>query len=149
MTSSEIAGVAEYQIRCHCGALSARYETALPIGRWNVRACQCSFCRAHAAVSVSDPNGSLEFRARPLEHLQRYRFGSGITEFLLCRECGVYIGARLASEYGRFGIINARALGAIPPELPAPVPMDYSGESASDKRTRRSARWTPLTLSSL
>jgi hypothetical protein len=144
-----LTGVAEYLIRCHCGALSARYQTALPIGRWNVRACQCSFCRAHDALSVSDPAGSLEFRATQVERLQRYRFGSGITEFLLCRECGVYIGARLASGYGNFGIINARALVPISPELPAPVPMDYAGESASDKRTRRSARWTPLTVSSL
>ena len=141
--------MAEYLIRCHCGALSGRYETALPVERWNVRACQCSFCRAHAALSVSDPGGSLEFAARQAEHLQRYRFGSGITEFLICRQCGVYIGARLAREHGSFGIINARALVPIPQELPAPAPMDYGGESANDKRTRRTARWTPLGASSL
>jgi len=29
------------------------------------------------------------------------------------------------------------------------MPMDYGSESASDKRTRRTARWTPLTVSSL
>ena len=138
----------EYRIRCHCGALSARYETAQPVGRWNVRACQCSFCRAHDALSISDPAGRLEFGAGSPERLQRYRFGSGITEFLICRECGVYIGARLTSEHGAFGIVNARALVPIPPELPAPMPMDYGSESANDKRTRRSARWTPLTAAS-
>ena len=139
----------EYLIRCHCGALSARYETALPVERWGVRACQCSFCRAHDALSVSDPAGTLEFCATRLECLQRYRFGSGITEFLLCRGCGVYIGARLASEPGAFGIINAHALVPIPPQLPAATPMDYGAETASDKRTRRTARWTPLTAPSL
>ncbi len=136
-------------IRCHCGALSARYETELPVDRWNVRACQCSFCRAHDALSISDPAGRLEFGASQPERLQRYRFSSGITEFLICRECGVYIGARLASTHGAFGIVNARALFPIPAELPAPMPMDYGSESASDKRTRRTARWTPLTAASL
>src|SRR5579864_4525098 len=108
----------DYLARCHCGALAARYETALPVERWSVRACQCSFCRAHDALSVSDPAGRLEFRAAQPERLQRYRFGSGITEFLICRACGVYIGARLAREHGDFGIINARALMPIPLELP-------------------------------
>lgn len=144
-----MASMTEYLLRCHCGALSARYQTSTALEAWGVRACQCSFCRAHDALSVSDPGGSLEFRASQAEHLQRYRFGSGITEFLLCRACGVYIGACLASEHGRFGIINARALSPIPPDLPAPMPMDYGGESAGAKRARRSARWTPLTAASL
>lgn len=139
----------DYLIRCHCGALSARYETVLPVERWSVRACQCSFCRAHDALSVSDPAGKLEFRAAQSERLQRYRFGSGITEFLICCACGVYIGARLAREHGDFGIINARALVPIPLELPTAMPMNYAGESARDKQTRRTVRWTPLTASSL
>ncbi len=141
--------MAEYLLGCHCGALSGRYCTALPVERWALRACQCGFCRAHAALSVSDPAGSLEFLASRPERLQRYRFGSGITEFLLCRECGVYLGARLASAHGDVGIVNARALLPAPPQLPAPVAMDYEGESAADKRTRRTARWTPLTAASL
>jgi hypothetical protein len=55
----------------------------------------------------------------------------------------------LAREHGDFGIINAHALVPIPPQLPAAVPMDYGAETASDKRARRTARWTPLTASSL
>jgi hypothetical protein len=48
----------EYLARCHCGALTARYLTAVPIDAWSVRACQCSFCRAHAVLSTSDSAGS-------------------------------------------------------------------------------------------
>jgi hypothetical protein len=136
-----------YIARCHCGALSARYQTSAPVSLWHVRACQCAFCRAHDALSVSDPDGYLEFSAIRPELLQRYRFGSGLTDFLICRECGVYVGARLAAE--PFGIINARALLPIPVELPVSEPMDYGGESSSDKQTRRKLRWTPLTAGSL
>ena len=144
-----MVGVPEYLVRCQCGALTARYETAQLIARWNVRACQCSFCRAHQALSVSDPDGVLEFRISQPERLQRYRFGTSITEYLICGQCGVYIGARLAREHGNFGIINARALVPIPLQLPAATPMNYAAESIDDKRTRRSARWTPLSASSL
>jgi hypothetical protein len=136
-----------YLARCHCGALSARYETAVAIASWSVRACQCSFCRAHDALSLSDPGGLLEFHAAEAAQLQRYRFGSGMTDFLICPCCGVYVGARLA--YEPFGIINARALVPIPVELPPAEPMNYGGESANDKKTRRQGRWTPLTASSL
>jgi len=136
-----------YLARCHCGALSARYDTALPTARWLVRACQCSFCRAHAALSVSDPAGRLEFTALQAGHLQRYRFASGQTEFLLCRACGVYVGARLLDE--AFGILNARALATLPADLPAAQPMSYAGESVMDKKVRRQARWTPLSPTSL
>lgn len=49
---------------CHCGAIGYLYRTALDPERWNVRACQCSFCRAHAARTTSDPAGSVQFRER-------------------------------------------------------------------------------------
>jgi hypothetical protein len=141
------APLQEYLARCHCGAVAARYHTAVPVAGWGVRACQCSFCRAHDALSTSDPAGRLEFYCSRPECLQRYRFGTHMTEFLICRECGVYVGARLAGE--PFGIINARALVPIPSDLPVPRPMDYAAESAAQKRARRAQRWTPLVPSSL
>jgi hypothetical protein len=132
----------EYFASCHCGALAARYRTALPVAAWSVRACRCSFCRAHEALATSDPDGRLEFRAARPERLKRYRFGSMLTDFLLCSECGVYLGAQLTSA--PFGILNARALVPIPSNLPPAQPMDFAAESASEKTTRRQARWTPL-----
>jgi hypothetical protein len=137
----------EYQARCHCGAVAARYHTAVPLSAWSLRTCQCSFCRAHDALSTSDPGGLLEFFCSRPERLQRYRFGTRMTEFLICRECGVYVGARLACE--PFGIINARALVPFPIALPQSQPMDYAAESAAAKRDRRAQRWTPLAPSSL
>jgi hypothetical protein len=139
----------EYLARCHCGAVSARYRTAVTPAAWSVRACQCSFCRAHGALTVSDPAGSLVFAAAPNERLHRYRFGSRTTEFLLCRECGVYIGARIESAAGGFGVVNVRSLRPVPAELSTPVPMDYAEETVSAKRERRETRWTPLASESV
>jgi hypothetical protein len=129
---------------CHCGAIGFRFETALEPSRWSVRACLCRFCRAHAALSCSDPRGSLAFVESRAGALERYRFGLKTADFLLCRRCGVYIGAAIETPAGRFGIVNTRALRDPPADLPAPQPMDYEGEDVAARNARRAARWTPL-----
>ena len=133
-----------YVARCHCGALSACYRTVLPTSDWNIRACQCSFCRAHAALSTSDPAGLLAYSCSQPELLQRYRFGTGSAEFLICRVCGVYLGAQIMSDRKRFGILNVRALRPIPANLPNPERKDYADETPEIRRLRRESRWTPL-----
>jgi hypothetical protein len=139
----------EYLGRCHCGALSVRYRTALPVEAWSVRADQCSFCRAHAALSTSDPAGSLAFAANDAVLLQRYRFGLRTADFLICRCCGVYVGAVFASAERRFGVFNIRVLRPMPEGLPAAVPVSYEGETAPERAARRAVRWTPLDDDSL
>lgn len=134
-----------YQGRCHCGAVGFVYRTALPTGRWSIRACQCTFCRAHDALSTSDPNGELEFEARDPALLHRYRFGGRTADFLLCRRCGVYVGAQMAADGRAFGIVNVRALAERPPGLPAAAAMSYDGETDAARRSRRMQRWTPVT----
>jgi hypothetical protein len=129
--------------------VSARYRTAVAPATWSVRACQCSFCRAHGGLTVSDPAGTLLFAAASNDKLHRYRFGTRTTDFVLCRDCGVYVGAVLVSAAGRFGVLNALALRPVPADLPAPAPMNYGEESVSEKRERREARWTPLAPESL
>jgi hypothetical protein len=139
----------EYQARCHCGALTARYRTANRPAEWPIRACQCSFCRAHGALSTSDPEGTLQFSCERPELLQRYRFGTGSTDFLICRACGVYVGAHTTREGNRIGVLNILAVVPIPSDLPQPTPMNYSGETAETRYQRRQGRWTPLTSDSL
>lgn len=129
---------------CHCGALGFDFHTALPVGQWSVRACQCRFCRAHGAATTSDPTGRLRFRADQAESLQRYRFGLKTADFLLCSHCGVYVGAQIETPRGAFGIINTLAITPAPADLPAAVPADYDAEGASERFRRREQRWTPL-----
>ena len=129
---------------CHCGALGLSFETALPVARWSVRACSCRFCRAHAALTTSDPSGRLIFHAREAQALQRYRFGLKSADFLLCGRCGVYLGAQTESAHAAFGIINTRALVRAPEGLQCAVVVDYSSESVSERLARRAQRWTPL-----
>lgn len=138
----------EFTAACHCGTVTARFQTSLAPENWTVRACRCGFCSVHAAMTVADPAGSLSFNVTTDEALQRYRFAACTADFLLCRCCGVYVGAVADIAGGRFGVLNTRALRP-QLELPVAVPMNYDGESAQQKRARRAARWTPLLAESL
>ena len=130
---------------CHCGAIGFRFRTAVDPSAWSIRACQCRFCRQHDALSTSDPKGSVEYLSARPESLQRYRFALRTADFLLCRECGVYIGAVIESEQGRFGIINTHALAEQPADLAATQPISYDAENTGGRVQRREERWTPVT----
>jgi hypothetical protein len=93
--------------------------------------------------------GRLRFGCSRPELLQRYRFATGTAEFLLCRECGVYLGAQLSSDGARFGILNTLTLNPVPADLRSPEAMNYGGETAESRRARRVARWTPLERDSI
>jgi hypothetical protein len=75
--------------------------------------------------------------------LQRYRFGTRSTDFLVCRGCGVYLGALLTSNHGQFATLNINTIQAAL-QVPAPVPVSYDAESLEQRQSRREARWTPV-----
>jgi hypothetical protein len=129
---------------CHCGDIGFTFRTAIELPDWSIRACQCSFCRAHDAQSTSDPAGQISFIASRLESLQKYRFGLRTADFLLCRECGVYIGAVIASAGNAFGIVNVRALNETPDDLANISTISYDAEDVDGRLSRREERWTPV-----
>lgn len=133
-----------YEAACHCGAISCTYTTAIPPQQWSIRACQCSFCRAHDALSSSDPGGRLTFRSNDPDMLQRYRFGLKTADFLLCRNCGVYLGAVIETDAGRFGIVNTHALSPAPEDIADVAAISYDGEETDARISRREERWTPV-----
>ena len=83
----------EHHGQCHCGNLAVTFRSAAAPEDTPVRACQCSFCRKHNTRAVADPNGEAQITVRDESALQRYRFGLGTAEFLVCGRCGVYIAA--------------------------------------------------------
>lgn len=132
-----------FEGRCHCGAIGYSFRTLIEPARWAVRACQCTFCRAHGARTTTDRDGSVSFRIAEPGQLNRYRFGSGTTDFFVCGGCGVYLAAVLTSGGRQFATLNVNAMQPAP-EISAAQPVDYDGESADDKRGRREQRWTPV-----
>ena len=98
----------------------------------------------HDALSTSDPSGSLEFTTAEPTVLARYRFALRTADFLLCRECGVYIGAVITTDAGMFGIVNTHALTEQPATMAGVAPATYDGENTDGRVSRREERWTPV-----
>jgi hypothetical protein len=111
--------------------------------------CACSFCRRHGARTSGDPAGSVEFRAEP-GSLSRYRFGLGITDYLLCAKCGTYVGAVMPDEGGQngdgLGIVNVNSLDIRDTFDPAPPLHVYDGEDEARRRARRRKFWMKTTV---
>ena len=61
-----------YKGSCHCGAITVELETKTDPAEIEIRECQCSFCRAHGAVSASDPNGRIRYIDREPGDIVRY-----------------------------------------------------------------------------
>lgn len=127
---------------CHCGTIGFVFHASRPPEQWAVRACQCSFCRAHGARTTSDPDGSVRFRVTDPSQLQRYQFGTRSTDFLLCRNCGTYVAAVLKTSSGQLATLNVNTIRS-PIHMPEATPVSYE-ESVEEKRARREKRWTPV-----
>ncbi|SDH80289.1 GFA family protein [Pseudomonas panipatensis] len=99
---------------CHCANLSLEIGLSRPPHSYQPRACDCDFCRQHAASYLSDAAGSLRIKVRDPAALGRYRQGSGTAEFLFCRGCGVLIGV-VYEEAGRtYAALNSRVVEGAP-----------------------------------
>lgn len=129
---------------CHCGNIHFDFETAYLPAALPLRACQCSFCRTHGAITTSDPQGRVSFRFADRAAVQRYRFGLGVTDMLICTRCGCYAAAVMSLDGRRYATLNANLLERRV-ELTQPASLaDYGGETREERIARRMTRWTPV-----
>jgi hypothetical protein len=129
---------------CHCGNLSYVFEASAGLDVLGLRADMCSFCRAHGARNTSDPNGAMRIAVREAAKLKRYRFRLKTADFLLCADCGVYIGALLEDGGKAWFTVNVNSFHA-KPALDFPmIPHDFDAEDVPTRIARRKARWTPV-----
>jgi len=128
---------------CHCGNLRLTFYTSKPFEEMPIRACQCTFCRKHNVRATADPDGRLEIAVGDQGKLSRYRFGHGITDFLVCRDCGVYVGATMEDEENdqvlATCIVNTLELDQS--RVKEPVAANYEEETPGSRLGRRRTRW--------
>ena len=94
---------------CHCGNIRVSVELERAPDSYAPRACDCEFCRKHDAAWVSDPQGSLTIQIRDERDTGRYAQGDRLAEMLLCRNCGVLVGA-LWREQRLYAVVNVSVL---------------------------------------
>jgi hypothetical protein len=95
---------------CYCGNIHLEVTLPREPSAYRPRACDCDFCQKHGAAYVSDPQGSLVIRTQDERETARYRQGSGLAELLLCRTCGVLVGALYSGEGRLCASVNFKAL---------------------------------------
>ncbi len=130
--------------RCHCGNLGVIFESRRRPGELFVRSCACSFCRRHAGRYVSDPEGGVRITVRDPAKLTRYRFGHKTADFLVCGNCGVFLGAVMTEDASSYAVINVNTFDQAEAFGTGPAAFDYDSEDEADRLTRRKARWTPV-----
>lgn len=131
---------------CHCGNLQVDVRLMRPPAENAIRSCACSFCRSHGTRTVSDPVGQVDIRAADWSLVERYRFGSGTADYLICRRCGVYIGAVCETASGARAVLNTLCLKDRAAFTQEAVRPDYDGETIEARLSRRAANWMPAIL---
>jgi hypothetical protein len=135
--------MARFEGGCHCGAIRLAFTTAKSAAELALLACRCSFCRKHATRATADPEGQVVFTLKDSAALGRYEFGWRTASYLVCRTCGVYVGAVVASPAGERALVNVNCLDDSSDFPAAATPVDYAGETAAARVARRRSGWTP------
>jgi hypothetical protein len=131
---------------CHCGNLQVDLTLTTPPAENTIRSCACSFCRSHATRTVSDPAGQVDIRASEWSLVERYRFGSRTADYLLCRRCGVYIGAVCETATGLRAVVNTLCLKDRSAFSRDAIRPDYDNETTAARLSRRATNWMPAIL---
>ena len=97
---------------------------------------------------MSDPAGRLGVAVRDGDLLLRYRFALGITDFLVCKSCGVYVAATMQSAKGSLGTLNVSVLDEREAFMRQAEPVTYFRESVEQRMSRRLLAWMPVDVRS-
>lgn len=131
---------------CHCGNIQLEFETGIDPGDFEIRACQCRFCRKHNTLATADPDGHLTITVDRPSDLQRYIFGLRTAEYLLCRTCGVYVAAIVDRESDPKALVIVNVLDNHARFDAEPEKSNYDLEDEPARLARRRAAWTPTRL---
>ena len=94
---------------CHCGNISYVAEFYEEPTGYVPRACNCKFCTSHGGSYASDRNGTLSIKIKNEGEVSKYRQGSRIADFIICRTCGIMTGVCYEENGHIYGSINVRS----------------------------------------
>jgi hypothetical protein len=126
---------------CHCGNIRIVVEVPTAPEATALRSCGCAFCRAHGVRTIADPSGVLKVWAQDWTDVTRYHFETGTADFLICRRCGVYVGAVCQTPSGLRAVANVNSLHDRARFVAEPKVMDHAGETPQNRIARRAETW--------
>ncbi len=129
--------------QCHCGNIRYTLHTDAPRDGVTLRICRCDFCLRHRPRYWSDPQGSLEVSIADAANVQRYRFGHGTADFVICRNCGVFAFAVTEVDDAHYAVTNLNLALGRDDVLPEAF-IEALSESEDERTQRRRRNWTPV-----
>ena len=95
---------------CHCGNISFEMEVTWEPSSFQPRACDCDFCTKHGAAYLSDNNVKVNLLVKNKSELAKYRQGSEIADFLICKICGVLVAVCFEKQNQIIAAVNYKAV---------------------------------------
>jgi hypothetical protein len=133
--------VSRYSGGCNCGRVRVQV-LAREDSKFISKACSCGFCRGHAAVMLSAPDGLMLLGLPP--RADTYNCGFGITEFHVCGNCGVFVAATWPDGKTLLGAANLLAIEHS--YLDRPLAVDFDKETIAERQARKRQTWMPATI---
>jgi hypothetical protein len=141
--------MSEYLGMCSCGQVELILRSELAAGDFRPRSDSktCEFCRTHDGVWISDPKGSIAFRAHDRTSVKA--FASGQVQFHFCADCGALAYALFDDPIQRMRVAVARMalFDAIARKKLPVAEFRFEYETLEAARRRRLLSWTPVCAS--
>ena len=94
---------------CHCGNITYKAEFPNEPSTYIPRKCDCKLCTSHGASYASDNDGYLSITIKAESNVSKYRQGSKIADFIICKNCGIMTGLLYEENGTTYGSINIRS----------------------------------------
>ena len=133
--------VTKIEGQCHCSNIRFEFETNINQNDLAIRNCQCRFCKLHGAATARDPDGRAKILVDDLGSINLYRFATESTDFVLCKNCGVYVGAVLTHHGRKCVTLNMNLTNL---NTDNAVPITYEDEPVDSRVSKRAEIFTPL-----
>lgn len=126
---------------CACSNIRFELELSRPSLTYHPRACDCDFCTKHMAAYISDPQGKIHLHITDAQQLNRYRQGTRLAEFFICKACGVLTNVIYSHTPTQlFASVNARTLDT-PATFGEIIPVSPQTLSDAERITRWQNSW--------
>lgn len=126
---------------CHCGNIRFDLDWQPDPAEIPARACDCTFCTAHAAVWTSNPSAALRVAiAEPALH-GTYLFGTSTAEFHVCRRCGVVPVVTSVIDGRLFAVVNVNTFQNVDASMLRRSAVSFGAEETSSRLARRARGW--------
>lgn len=133
-----------YKGCCPCDGITFFFKTGIPLHKWPIRVCDCSFCSERIGhLYCADSKGGVRFEFVDLKKVKQYRHGTNTAAFIECTECSSFMAAVMKNRGSQLAVLNVQYL-LEKIIIPDPYKLVWGGENIGTRLARRSRTWTPV-----